>query len=510
MFNRLKCCLLIPTVVCLVGCVGAPVDLLEGVALQYSVDGGETFSAEPPMIAAQSQAVIIVKAEFDVADPADVASLVLSHSREPWDKFDFALNGNAIGRPIEGMTYRRTPGIDAAFLAEGANALVGTIGVMNQDEDARVFEVGLSLTAMRAEHLAFQTGPILGAYNDGYFTVTCRTNIPAEVTLRVAGGAWETVSSSPLGLLHRFRAPHRAGQRLRYRMEASRDGVERKTPWYDVDLWTPQADRDLRLLVMGDSRTVIEPWRKVAASALAADPDLVVFLGDMVTAGLNDWEWDEQFIGPSADLFREVPMYPVIGNHENAAPLYNELFHSPTPDGRGLNWSQTIGDVLLIGIVGHVSFAPDTDNYQWLERTLAESDAKFIFFFSHYPAWSSARNAHLDENGVPYDKITHQAQTIILPLLAEYGATAYMAGHDHFYERAEPPCGVTVVITGGAGAPLYDRPEDFEVNNPHSAMFAKELHYCLLEVNGDTCTMQVVTPEGEVIDTRTWQAREIP
>ena len=27
------------------------------------------------------------------------------------------------------------------------------------------------------------------------------------------------------------------------------------------------------------------------------------------------------------------------------------------------------------------------------------------------------------------------------------------------------------------------------------------------EVRGDTCTMKVLTPEGEVIDTRTWQAR---
>ena len=247
---------------------------------------------------------------------------------------------------------------------------------------------------------------------------------------------------------------------------------------------------------------------RALAAARTADPDLVVFIGDMVSDGLNDWEWDEQFIGPSGDLFREVPMYPVIGNHENSAPVYFELFHSPTPDGRGLNWSQTIGDVLLIGIVGYRSFAPETPNYKWLEAILAESDAKFIFFFNHYPAWSSKRNAHVNEQGNPYDKITHQAQTVILPLLAKYGATAYMAGHDHFYERSEPPSGVSVVIVGGAGAPMYGRGEGYEANNPHSVAFAVKLHYCLLEIDGDTCTMQVVTPEGEVIDTRTWQARQ--
>lgn len=508
MFNRLKSCLLILTAVCMAGCAGEPVDLLTGAIVQYSVDGGQTFSAAPPMVAAQSQVEVIVKAEFDVATPADVASLDLSHSRSPWDPFAFTLNGNEIRKPMEGMAYRRIPGIDAAFLAEGENVLVGTIGVINEHDDTRAFEVALSLRAMRADHLAFQTGPVLGAYNDGYFTVMCRTNIPAEVTLRTTGGAFEMVSSSPRGLLHRFSVPRPADRPLRYRMEASRDGVTRKTPWYDVDLWTPAGDRPLRLMVMGDSRTLIEPWRQVAASAIEASPDIIVFVGDMVADGRNDWEWDEQFIGPSADLFRTIPMYPVIGNHENSAPVYFELFHSPTPDGRGPNWAQTIGDVLLIGIVGHESFAPDTDNYQWLEKALAKSDAKFIFLFSHFPAWSSRCNANVDEHGVPYDKIAHQAQTIILPLLEKYHATAYMAGHDHFYERSEPPSGVTCVVTGGAGAPLYGRPENFEENNPHSAVFAEKLHYCLLEISGDTCTMQVVTPEGETIDTRTWQARE--
>jgi len=509
MFNRLKSCLLILTAVCMAGCAGEPVDLLTGAIVQYSVDGGETFSVAPPMIAAQSQVEVIVKAEFDVATPADFASLDLSHSRTPWDEFDFALNGNEIGRPIEGMVYRRTPGIDAAFLAEGANALVGTIGALNEHDDARAFEVALSLKAMRAEDLAFQTGPVLGAYNDGYFTVTCRTNIPADVTLRMAGGAWETVSSSPRGLLHRFSVPRPADRPLRYRLEASRDGVTRKTPWYDVDLWTPAGDRPLRLMVMGDSRTLIEPWRQVAASAIEASPDIIVFVGDMVADGRNDWEWDEQFIGPSADLFRTIPMYPVIGNHENDAPLYYELFHSPTPDGRGPNWRQMIGDVLLIGIHGEQSFAADTDNYKWLEKTLAESDAKFIFCFNHFPAWSSYhRTSGVDELGRPYEETTYRARTFVLPLLAKYGATAFIAGHDHFYERSEPPSGVTCVVTGGAGAPLYGKSDTPETDNPHSVAFAQELHYCLLEISGDTCTMQVVTPEGETIDTRTWQARE--
>ncbi len=508
MLKNFANCLLVLAIVSMVGCVGQPADLLKDAPVQYSIDGGETFTVTPPMIDPAQQVDIIVKAEFELTRPADIASVDLLHGQEPWVAFPFTLNGQAVKGPMAGMAYHGIPDIDGSLLAEGNNVLVGKITVVNGQEEAKAFEATLSMLAMKPGHLQFQTGPILGAYDDGYFTVSCRTTIPAEVTLRTTGGVWQTVATSDQGLLHRFRVPHRAGEKLRYRLEASRDGVKRKTPWYDVSLWGLESDEALRLIVMGDSRTRIDPWREVAAAARDADPDLVVFVGDMVTDGRNDWEWDEQFVGPSGDLFREVPMYPVIGNHENSAPVYNELFHSPTDDGRGLNWSQQIGDVLLIGIVGYTSFAVDTENYKWLEATLATSEAKFIFFFSHYPAWSSTRSAAVNEDGVAYDKITYQAQKIILPLLAKHGATAYFAGHDHFYERSEPDSGVSVVIVGGAGAPLYGRGEGWQANNPHSEAFAAELHYSLLEIDGDTCTMLVITPAGEIIDTRTWQARE--
>ncbi|MCK4601759.1 MAG: hypothetical protein KAU28_04800, partial [Phycisphaerae bacterium] len=46
-----------------------------------------------------------------------------------------------------------------------------------------------------------------------------------------------------------------------------------------------------------------------------------------------------------------------------------------------------------------------------------------------------------------------------------------------------------------------------EMQTPHSKVFASKLHYCLFTVTGDTCTMQAITPEGDVIDSRTWKAR---
>jgi hypothetical protein len=95
-----------------------------------------------------------------------------------------------------------------------------------------------------------------------------------------------------------------------------------------------------------------------------------------------------------------------------------------------------------------------------------------------------------------------------MPLLEKYNATAMFAGHDHFYERSEPEGGVTAFVTGGAGAPLRNKAKDAAKQNPYSKVFEKRLHYCLITVGEDSCTLEALTPEGEVLDTRTWKARK--
>ena len=103
-----------------------------------------------------------------------------------------------------------------------------------------------------------------------------------------------------------------------------------------------------------------------------------------------------------------------------------------------------------------------------------------------------------------------QAQEVILPLLVKHKATAMIAGHDHCYERSAPPGGVAHIITGGAGAPLRDKASGARRQNPHSRVYAAVLHYCMFDLNGDVCTLRVLTPQGRVIDEQTWEYRGAP
>ena len=375
---------------------------------------------------------------------------------------------------------------------------------------------------VRADDLKIQTGPILGAFDAGYFTVTCCTNQPASVRVaRVnAAGEQETaVADSAAGQIHRLKVPRTAAAAQgearaaapEYVLIAAGDGQGGSAgAALSVKLAAPPPitkGEKFTFVAMGDSRTYPDKWAVVAAAARKSNPRFVLFTGDMVSDGADEASWERDFFGPAKELFAATPFYTVRGNHERRGARFDEIIYSPSPDGRARHWSQRQGDATIIGVDGLEDWSAGGENAKWLEGVLAACDSKFIFLADHYPAWTSSTHGKLDAAGRPMERPTREGQDVILPLLAKYKATAFLAGHDHCYERSEPEGGVTVIITGGAGAPLYPKAADAEKQNPWSRVFASRLNYCLFEISGDVCEMKALSPDGALIDTRTWRAR---
>jgi len=500
---------------------GGP-NLLENAVWLYSIDEGSSFSAEPPAIPPRELARVLIKLSFEVPQslwsPAGVgryASLVLSHDATvSLRAMRLALNDQEIVLPLEGMLYETVPGIDAGLLRPGANTLVVDLTVFNSSRESdMLFAPVISLTALRGSDLEFRTGPLLGAFDEQSFAVTCRTNMPARVSVyRVEDaelprdlGDLEPVAETDLGLRHRLRVPRGSpGVAELYAVVAERDGFTVSTSI------RPPVPRDsaLRFVALGDSRTHVEDWQRVATAAVESRPDLLIHVGDMVANGRRDWEWEEQFWRPGRALLGRVPVYAVIGNHEEEAPLYDELFFTPSEDGRARNWAQELGGVLLIGIDGRQDWSVGSDNALWLEGTLARSAARFKFLFNHYPGYSSSNHGRLDDDGHPVERPAREAREVVIPILTRYGATAMVAGHDHVYERSELPGGVTAITCAGGGAPLYEKTEDAERQNPYSEVHASRHHFCLFEADSDSVTLRALSPEGELIDARTWRASD--
>jgi len=440
--------------------------------------------------------------------------LTLAHDvTTPFRELSLVLNHEEIIFPAEGMIYRTVPGIEPDWLNPGANQLTVRMWVRNPSADSvLVFAPTVSLSPMTAANLEFQTGPILGAFGADFFTLTARTNLPATVSVyrletgQVLEGPEDRLraAESDRGLLHRLRVPRRnLGPSEAYAVIAERDGFSVRRI-----IHPPKAPgKTFRIAIVGDTRTNVEAWRVIANAVAELRPLLVVHLGDMVTSGIRDWQWDTEYWEPGRALLSGVPTYPVIGNHEAEAPLYDELGYTPSKDGLARNWAQSIGGVLLIGIDGRQDWSEESANAAWLEEVLSASDAEFTFLFSHYPGWSSAQHGRVGEEGQPVERPARDARQTVIPLLSRYGGTAFVAGHDHVYERSELPGGITSITCAGGGAGLYPMSEEAEIQNPYSHVFINRHHFCLLEVTPDEVTFGAMTPEGVLLDVRRWSAK---
>ncbi|HET6429330.1 MAG TPA: metallophosphoesterase, partial [Phycisphaerae bacterium] len=372
--------------------------------------------------------------------------------------------------------------------------------------------------------LAIQTGPILGAFGADYFTVACRTTVPAAVTLtatelnlvsnrRPAEPQQRELTSQP-GLYHRFRVPRDPmATRIAYRLRAAAGKEDVRSETYQVDLPVfgikGRPGGRLRIVIAGDSRSNADDWALVAAAILKEKPDLLVFLGDMCDRGTSDWLWDEHYLASDAArrLLATVPYYPVHGNHEEYAPVMRKLFHTPSADGTSLDWAQEIGPALIVGVDGRP--AHDWRDTRWLKKTLETSKAKFLFFCTHYPAYSSGSNGRLDPKmGEPKDRGYTTARRVFLPLLRKVGATAFLASHEHMYERSELPGGITQIIAAGAGAPRSRKHPDAAAANPYSKVLEPTLHYTLFDMQGDRCVYTAKRPDGTVIESLVFPARK--
>ncbi|KKL79849.1 hypothetical protein LCGC14_2010690, partial [marine sediment metagenome] len=219
--------------------IEAPAGIRAAERWSFSADGGKSWSRRPPLVRVGQAVNIAAKTAFDVPDPSASRWWALTHYLPARSTTGLALNGEPIPLPLKGMRYKTIPAIGAKLLKRGRNILTGTVRVDNSaltryGRPAR--DVRFALPAGKAlltiPKLAFQTGPILGAFGSEHFTVACRTTIPAKVTLTVTETRWEanwrpdsprkSVHKSPAGLFHRFRAPkHLLASGLEYRLTAS-------------------------------------------------------------------------------------------------------------------------------------------------------------------------------------------------------------------------------------------------------------------------------------------------
>jgi predicted MPP superfamily phosphohydrolase len=236
-------------------------------------------------------------------------------------------------------------------------------------------------------------------------------------------------------------------------------------------------------VVFGDTRMQHQIHRAVVARILALAPDFVLHTGDLVTYGYSASEW-EIFFEIERELMARVPLFPVPGNHEGNTPHYLDLFYLPGNE-RWYTFDYGNARFVCLQVDGVADFAPGSEQYAWLEETLATNTQPWLFVTFHVPPYSSLRE----------DAEEIAVREVLAPLFEQHGVDVVFNGHHHNYQRSTVN-GVTYIVTGGGGAPIYEivRADD------HLLAYRNAYHVLHVTVAGDTLTGVGVTPEGEPFD----------
>ncbi len=250
--------------------------------------------------------------------------------------------------------------------------------------------------------------------------------------------------------------------------------------------------------VFGDTRANPDVHAAIIQRIAGAHPGLVLHTGDLVDDGSIAWEWDA-FLKIEAPMMRTAPLYPTLGNHEGASPLYFQIFHLPgnSEPGNGEWWyafdyAGARFIVLRADSYAPANFASGSEQRAWLESQLAGATAKWIFVSFHGPLHTSFLEDPSEVN----------LRNALAPLFEKYGVTAVFGGHIHSYERVLAN-GVTYIVTGGGGAPLYP----LAVREPGQQAASLSYHYLLFTASGGTLAGQAIDVNGKVIDSFTLAPR---
>ncbi|MDP9426609.1 MAG: metallophosphoesterase family protein, partial [Actinomycetota bacterium] len=153
--------------------------------------------------------------------------------------------------------------------------------------------------------------------------------------------------------------------------------------------------------VIGDSGRGRKQQLAVAELLERSEPDLLLHTGDVVYPSGEDRHYDRRFFAPYRRLLKEVPIFPVLGNHDleggkGAAYLAN--FHLPRNDPRGTGryYSFDWGGAHFVALDSELYHEDDDGSPEeqkaWLERDLGETHQPWKIAYLHRPLYSSSRH----------------------------------------------------------------------------------------------------------------------
>jgi hypothetical protein len=174
----------------------------------------------------------------------------------------------------------------------------------------------------------------------------------------------------------------------------------------------------------------------------------IMIPGDLVVNGNTYLQWQNDFFGQAEPLFSNVPVYPVLGNHENNSPFYFQYFALPENGSPGYLehwWYKDYSNVRIVGLNSNSGYRIQTQ-LDWLDVVLdgacQDDDIDFVFAQLHHPFKSELWTpGELNYTGDVIEILENFSSDCGKPSIHFFGHThAYSRGqsrdHNHLWVNA--------------------------------------------------------------------------
>ncbi|MDT8356981.1 MAG: metallophosphoesterase family protein [Methanomicrobiaceae archaeon] len=232
-------------------------------------------------------------------------------------------------------------------------------------------------------------------------------------------------------------------------------------------------------IVYGDTQeqaplyTQAERHRLVAERAGAEENiSFLLHLGDLVCEVQSGEEW-ARFFDAADPVLSRTSIYPMLGNHEENASIYYDLFGLP-------EWyAFECGVAQFVVLDSNDWMWPRIEEQTaWLEEELEGTDAQWQFVAFHHPPYSAGMR-------VPRGRL--DLREAWEEIFAEHGVDAVFSGHVHAYERYVMD-GIQYIVAGTGGGPPYplsaNRTEGF------ATAIERTIGYVRVAVGNDSVKME--------------------
>lgn len=244
----------------------------------------------------------------------------------------------------------------------------------------------------------------------------------------------------------------------------------------------PIIGSSVNFIIYGDTRTGVDKHTEICEMMIEHNIHFVLHTGDLGDAAWDIDDWDMYFEAVDT-IANKIPYISTIGNHEIPYTIYKYLFDLPANE----EWySFHIGCVSVVVINLYNNYAPGSDQYEWLEATLADSIP------------STSLYTIILEHESPYSTSNHGGNPLVLeylkPLYDSYNVDVVAAGHDHCYEHSYAD-GVHYFVAGGAGAPLYSVD-----GGPYTVYMESAYHYIEATADSEDLCFNTWRDDGVLIE----------